>query len=414
VFIYEGYVDYRYISTSEVRIYLNDLPYSPPIYLLMSNVNNNVIGMYTISLPHYVTEGASEICDDGIDNDGDGRVDCFDPDCALHSACTGGGGIGSAGGITPDGEICNNGVDDNNDGLIDCEDPACNGNMGAGGVCEYGTELTCADFFDNDADGLIDCSDADCVNTPVCGVAGGEICDNGIDDDGDGLIDCEDPDCDLLVGGPNGQVCEYGLEVMCADLFDNDADTLVDCADPDCFALPSCGGGGLEICDDGIDNDGDNRIDCNDPDCIGQIGGPNGELCELPDELTCDDTFDNNANGALDCADATCDGQVGGPNGELCEALTEQTCDDGFDNDGDGLTDCADGNCASNPSCVVPPTPGNTVAVFDLEMPSMDPFVIHGTVPLPAFVSPTSDGSLPFKIQNSDGNSHNSPFGPPI
>ncbi|MEQ9168947.1 MAG: hypothetical protein RLO12_22000, partial [Fulvivirga sp.] len=32
---------------------------------------------------------AQEICDDGIDNDGDGFIDCFDPDCANSSTCDG-------------------------------------------------------------------------------------------------------------------------------------------------------------------------------------------------------------------------------------------------------------------------------------------------------------------------------------
>ena len=31
--------------------------------------------------------GTSEICNDGIDNDGDGAVDCADPDCAGDPAC---------------------------------------------------------------------------------------------------------------------------------------------------------------------------------------------------------------------------------------------------------------------------------------------------------------------------------------
>ena len=32
---------------------------------------------------------AQEICDDGIDNDGDGFIDCFDPDCAGYAVCDG-------------------------------------------------------------------------------------------------------------------------------------------------------------------------------------------------------------------------------------------------------------------------------------------------------------------------------------
>jgi hypothetical protein len=60
--------------------------------------------------------GTAEICSDGIDNDGDNRVDCADKkDCGKDPACTDGGGSGSP-------EICNNGLDDDGDGKVDCAD----------------------------------------------------------------------------------------------------------------------------------------------------------------------------------------------------------------------------------------------------------------------------------------------------
>lgn len=65
------------------------------------------------------------ICDDGIDNDGDGLTDCADSDCADHPACQ------------PDGEPEN-------------------------------TEERCSDWIDNDGDGSIDCEDYDCRNMEVC------------------------------------------------------------------------------------------------------------------------------------------------------------------------------------------------------------------------------------------------------
>ena len=55
---------------------------------------------------------APEICDDGKDNDGDGLVDCDDPDCAHASECR-------------PREICGNCIDDDGDGLVDYEDPDC-------------------------------------------------------------------------------------------------------------------------------------------------------------------------------------------------------------------------------------------------------------------------------------------------
>ena len=55
-----------------------------------------------------------EICDNGVDDDGDGLVDCEDPDCSAAANCNPS--------IT---EICNNGIDDDGDGLVDCDDPDC-------------------------------------------------------------------------------------------------------------------------------------------------------------------------------------------------------------------------------------------------------------------------------------------------
>ena len=52
----------------------------------------------------------AEICDDGIDNDGDSFVDCIDFDCSDDPACE---------------EICDNGIDDDGDGDVDCGDADC-------------------------------------------------------------------------------------------------------------------------------------------------------------------------------------------------------------------------------------------------------------------------------------------------
>ena len=90
----------------------------------------------------------SEICDDGIDNDGDGYVDCDDYNC---------------------------------DGTIGNADPACSGGTTGGGGSEE-----CSNCIDDDGDGYIDCNDFDCDGDPACPF---EICDDGIDNDGDSYID---------------------------------------------------------------------------------------------------------------------------------------------------------------------------------------------------------------------------------
>ena len=51
-----------------------------------------------------------EICDNGKDDTGNGKVDCDDPDCKDHEACK---------------EKCDNGKDDTGNGLVDCADPDC-------------------------------------------------------------------------------------------------------------------------------------------------------------------------------------------------------------------------------------------------------------------------------------------------
>ena len=88
---------------------------------------------------------------------------------------------------------CGNGVDDDGDGVIDCNDPDCyNSN-----VCT--TEI-CNDGIDNDNDGWTDCSDSECFTVSYCL----EICNNGIDDNGNGLIDGDDPQCGTSSGVTGG------------------------------------------------------------------------------------------------------------------------------------------------------------------------------------------------------------------
>ena len=100
----------------------------------------------------------------------------------------------NCGAALPPFEIdCENGIDDDGDGLIDCDDPDClNSNSCLIEICNNG--------IDDDGDGFIDCADAECQQITTCV----EICDNGIDDNGDGLIDGEDPQCNSSQGDEGG------------------------------------------------------------------------------------------------------------------------------------------------------------------------------------------------------------------
>jgi len=55
-----------------------------------------------------------EICDNEIDDNGNGKIDCEDESCKTNPACM--------------ETICDDGIDDEGDGLVDCDDPDCEKN----------------------------------------------------------------------------------------------------------------------------------------------------------------------------------------------------------------------------------------------------------------------------------------------
>ena len=63
---------------------------------------------------------------------------------------------------------CNNSLDDDGDGYIDCADSDCAGYLYIGNYCENPIELNCADGFDNDGDLDTDCNDTDCNGDVNC------------------------------------------------------------------------------------------------------------------------------------------------------------------------------------------------------------------------------------------------------
>jgi hypothetical protein len=94
-------------------------------------------------------------------------------------------------------ERCSDGVDNDGDGLVDCADTDCK----AFDFCKENSEARCSDGVDNDADSLTDCADPDCcafdacVNEPLCGERSTTACTDGKDNDSNGLTDCADFSC---------------------------------------------------------------------------------------------------------------------------------------------------------------------------------------------------------------------------
>ena len=65
-------------------------------------------------------------------------------------------------------ENCVNGVDDDGDGAIDCADSQCHGLYGPNGELCQSKEKKCADGFDNDGDKAVDCDDDNCGGRDGC------------------------------------------------------------------------------------------------------------------------------------------------------------------------------------------------------------------------------------------------------
>ncbi len=126
---------------------LSRLAVAVALSVVLSGAEGRGGGTRTTEDPN--TESGRE-CRDGVDNDGDGTMDCEDPDCAELLICTmAGGGARPRPGMPTD-------------------DPN----------TETGRE--CMDGLDNDADGTVDCADPDCAaitricGDPTCFVAGSE------------------------------------------------------------------------------------------------------------------------------------------------------------------------------------------------------------------------------------------------
>ena len=298
---------------------------------------------------------ASEVCDNGVDDDGDTLVDLDDPDCHRcgdeildpGEDCDDGNLVGGDGCSTSCRfESCGNEVVDSGE---ECDD----GNTVSGDACESNCTLpACGNEIVDSGEECDDGNtlDGDCCSA-TCGFeALGSACDADHDfctiDQCDGLAHCElatlQPGCEPGEG-PFG-------DPTCSDTQDNDGDDLIDIQDPGC-AAPVEGPPGAPSCSDGLENDGDGFVDAADPGCE---HFPLTEECNGVDDdgdNQIDEGFsDSDADGLADCVDLDQDNDGVRDGADNCPGTANPTQQD---TDGDGFGDACDEDV---PSILNPPS----------------------------------------------------------
>jgi hypothetical protein len=320
-------------------------------------------------------------CIDGNNNDGnvDGAMialaDCTEPTC---QALTGEDAVIYAAYCAnlsgPETTLmrCSDGIDNDGNGFLDCSDFSCS--RGAPEVIAYCASLAentvdkCSDRIDNDSNGFVDCRDFSCTMasrgatpeaiaycmTAVASENSTASCIDGLDNDGNGFIDCADRNCcmaGMFVSGRCGGYLDDVVTTYCASILEDS----------------------VARCSDGLDNDNNGFADCADFSCSRSMDSDILVYCANQTEASfavCTDGLDNDGNSFSDCEDFSCrdvleeyvttvpgtapmrTGQQRSPCTESVGSTAEwqrHNCQDGLDNDDDGFADCDDWDCNWNP-----------------------------------------------------------------
>jgi hypothetical protein len=157
-----GYVAFRVPVPAGQHNVTAAVPVGVTAYGYDSYVSYGYLAGLSLKAINSLHFGLPEICDNGIDDDGDGKTDCADPKCMNSPMCK-----------PLDCSTC----------IVDAYCCTIAASCGAGCTCAADAaggcmpaEMDCGDGTDNDGDGQIDCADSDCASAPGCCLGAGANC----------------------------------------------------------------------------------------------------------------------------------------------------------------------------------------------------------------------------------------------
>ncbi|MEM7180288.1 MAG: hypothetical protein AAF518_05215 [Spirochaetota bacterium] len=223
----------------------------------------------TSSQPGASPENTSQLCLDGIDNNGDGNIDCEDTSCQYFTFCS----TASSNTYEYTSSQCQDNEDNDGNGLTDCEDSNCSGytfctsQVATSSSSGSSGSSSTSGSSGSSSSGSTSGSSGSSSSGSTSGSSGSSSSGSTSGSSGSGSSGSSSGSSG---SSGSGSSSVENTASMCVDGVDNDSDGNVDCQDSECSAFLFCQSPTEDTafkCQDGLDNDNDTKVDCQDSEC---------------------------------------------------------------------------------------------------------------------------------------------------